>query len=361
MILVLNAGSSSVKVAVFDLDLTQRATAMVSAIGGAGKLTVDGQSAPNTSRDHADAIRQILVAFDQSGFGTDQMAAAGHRVVHGGATLTEPVRITPPIEAEITACVPLAPLHNPPALAGIAAIRGLAPDLPQYASFDTAFHAGQSAVATTYALPEAIRDRGIRRYGFHGLSYAGLIRQIDPLPSRLLALHLGAGVSLCGIHDGRSVATSMGYSPLSGPIMATRPGDIDAAAVLRLAQEDGISATLTLLNQKSGLLGLAGSADMRTLLADTGERAAFAVDHFCYWAARHAGSLIAAMGGIDAVAFTGGIGENSPMIRDRIMAHLKWLGPLPVHVIPAREEHEIARDVLRLSRQPPKQSSGAST
>ncbi|MBI1417549.1 MAG: acetate kinase [Limimaricola sp.] len=344
MILVVNAGSSSVKAALFAPDLTEVTRLMVSTIGGNAALSHDGQTRPVEAPDHATAITLIRQAL-----GERPVNAAAHRVVHGGETLTAPTRLTPDALAQIRACVPLAPLHNPPALAAIDALAASDPALPQYASFDTAFHAGQPPVATTYALPERIRARGIRRYGFHGLSYAGLVRQIAPLPDRLLALHLGAGVSLCAIHQGRSVATSMGYSPLSGPTMATRPGDIDAGAVLRLAEEDGIAATANMLNRESGLLGLSGiSADMRALLADPAPPAAFAVAHFCYWAARQAGSLIAAMGGIDALAFTGGIGENSPVIRDRITALLLWAGKVPVHVIPAREEEQIARDALAL-------------
>lgn len=344
MILVVNAGSSSVKAALFAPDLTEVTRLMVSAIGGNAALVHDGRTRPVDAPDHGAAIMLIRQAL-----GDRPVTAAAHRVVHGGADLTAPTRLTPAALKQIRACVPLAPLHNPPALAAIDALAASDPALPQFASFDTAFHAAQPAVATTYALPAHIRARGIRRYGFHGLSYAGLIRQIAPLPDRLLALHLGAGVSLCAIRQGHSVATSMGYSPLSGPTMATRPGDIDAAAVLRLAEEDGIAATARMLNHQSGLLGLSGlSADMRTLLADPSPQAGFAVDHFCYWAARQAGSLIAALGGIDALAFTGGIGENSPVIRDRITALLAWAGKVPVHVIPAREEEQIARDALAL-------------
>ncbi len=272
--------------------------------------------------------------------------------MHGGADLTAPVRLTDAVVGQIAACIPLAPLHNPHNIAGIAALTARLPGLPQYASFGTAFHATNDAVATAYAIPAAARDAGIRRYGFHGLSYAGMVAGFGAaLPRRLLALHLGNGASLCAIEDGRSRATSMGYSPLEGLTMGTRSGTIDGAAVLRLAAEHGAAQTDEMLNRESGLKGLAGTSDMRGLLAReaTGDAdAAFAVAHFCYWAARHAGSAIVAMGGVDAVAFTGGIGENSAPVRDRIMAHLAFLGHLPVHVVQAEEEKQIARDAVAL-------------
>ena len=234
--------------------------------------------------------------------------------------------------AAIDRCSALAPLHNPHNLAAITTLARLAPDLPQTATFDTAFHATNPEVAARYALPAQIEARGLRRYGFHGTSYASLVRHMPrltgaALPKRLLAFHLGNGASICAIRDAQSVATTMGYSPLGGLTMGTRTGEIDGNAVLRLAEEDGIAATQHLLNKESGLRGLSGGlSDMRALLeADTPETR-FAVEHFCYWAVRHAGSLIAAMEGVDAVAFTGGIGENAAPIRARIFEGLAWLG-----------------------------------
>ena len=243
----------------------------------------------------------------------------------------------------------MAPLHNPRNLAGIRALQTLAPDLPQYASFGTAFHARQPEIATTYAIPKEQRAKGIRRYGFHGLSYAWMVTQFgDALPGRLLALHLGSGASLCAIKDGVSVATSMGYSPLDGLTMGTRSGAIDGMAVLRMAEDMGTEAAAHMLNHDSGLKGLGGSNDMRLLLAADTNSARFAVEHFCYWAARHAGSAIVAMGGLDAVAFTGGIGENAAPVRDRIMEHLQLFGDVPVHVIKTDEERQIATDAIGL-------------
>jgi len=350
MMLVLNTGSSSLKLAVFDDAQALIAEGNVAGVGGAGRLTLDGVKTDITTADHAAALDALLNALAAKGIALDAITAAAHRVVHGGRRLTAPTRITNDTIAQITAMVPLAPLHNPPALAGIAAVTQHLPHVPQFASFDTAFHADQPDVATTYAIPKVQRDQGIRRYGFHGLSYAGMVRQFgNALPERLLALHLGAGVSMCGIVDGKSRVTTMGYSPLSGPTMATRSGDIDGMAVLRIVQELGIDGAAHLLNKQSGLLGLSGtSADMRTLLADPSPQAAFAVDHFIWSLVRQAGSLIAAMQGVDAVAFTGGIGENSADIRDRVMARLAWLGDLPMHVIPADEERQIAIDAASL-------------
>lgn len=361
MLLVLNTGSSSIKAALFDADLAEIRTARVTGIGqktgqngGATlKLGPDGDSAgwhrDVDASDHKAGLAAILEALAAEGIGEGRITAAAHRIVHGGAALTRPVRLTPDAVAVIEAHVPLAPLHNPPGLAGIRAMSAALPDLPQYASFDTAFHAVQSDLATAYAIPREFREAGIRRYGFHGISFAAMVAHFGAgLPERLLGLHLGAGISLCAIRDGRSVATTMGYSPLSGPTMATRSGEIDGMAVLRMAEELGVAEAGRVLNRLSGLRGLAGTADMKTLLDTDSDTARFAVDHFVHTVLREAGAMIALMGGIDAIAFTGGIGENSDVIRGRILDGLAWLGALPVHVVPAEEERQIARDAWRL-------------
>ena len=333
MLLVVNAGSSSIKVALFD-----GVTAVRS--GRAMEIAADG---------HAAALGKLLA----QGFG-DGLTAAAHRVVHGGAGLTAPCRIDAGVLAGIAACVPLAPLHNPANLVAIRALAALMPDLPQYASFDTGFHATNPAVATRYALPVAASALGLRRYGFHGISYAALVRKVKEItggegPKRLLALHLGNGASLCAIADGRSVATTMGYSPLDGLTMGTRSGGIDGNAVLRLAEVHGIAAAARILNRESGLLGLGGSSDLRALQAAGTDAARFAVQHFCYWAVRHAGSMIAAMGGLDALAFTGGIGENAVGVRGEILKGLDWIAAgKPVWIIPADEERQIALEALAL-------------
>ena len=377
-ILVVNAGSSSLKLALFDAGLKPVLNASVSEIGGASRLRAGGAARPCPAPDHEAALAAMLREFERRGHGLGRqgsggLAAAGHRVVHGGRRLTAPCRIDAESLAQIEACVPLAPLHNPPSLAAIRALARIAPDLPQTASFDTAFHAGNPEEALRYALPEALDEAGIRRYGFHGLSYAGLVARLPelsgrPLPGRLLALHLGNGASLCAIRDGRSVATTMGYSPLGGLTMGTRAGEIDGNAVLRLARERGIDEAARLLNQESGLLGLGGHSDMEALRrAGTGQ-ADFAIRHFRYWAVRHAGAMIAAMGGLDALAFTGGIGENDAETRGEIAAGLGWLGVridasaneagaaalhpagagIPVWIVPADEERVIAGDTVAL-------------
>lgn len=369
-ILVINAGSSSVKAALFDDSLSETASASAEEIGGASRLTVGDARGPAALPDHRAALAAILAAFAQDGHPLDSVSAAAHRVVHGGAALTAPCRITPEVLAAIDACVPLAPLHNPANLTAIRALAGLAPHLPQYASFDTAFHATNPPVALRYALPPAAEALGLRRYGFHGISYASLTARLPgltgaPLPRRLLALHLGNGASLCAILDGRSVATTMGYSPLDGLTMGTRTGGIDGNAVLRLAQDHGIDGAARILNRESGLRGLGGHSDMRALRAAVTPEAAFAIDHFAYWAVRHAGSMIAAMGGLDAIAFTAGIGENDADMRARIVAGLAWLGAeldpdaraprlhsaasrVAIWTVPADEERQIAQEAQRL-------------
>ncbi len=349
MILVVNAGSSSIKVELFGSDLDSVLSGSITEIGGNARIRLGLLDQTVFAPDHKAAFKAILQALDAQGHPVDSLTAAAHRIVHGGAGLTAPARMTPDILLQIEGYNALAPLHNPHNLSAIRALAELAPGLPQYGSFDTAFHAGHSDVATTYAIPQSERDKGIRRYGFHGLSYASLVEALRPdLPRRLLALHLGNGSSLCAILDGKSVATSMGYSPIDGLVMGTRPGEIDGMAVLRMAQDHGIDGATRLLNKDSGLKALGDTNNMAALLASDRPEARFAVDHFCYWAARQAGSAIVAMGGVDAIAFTGGIGENAEPIRQKILDHLGFLGPLPVHVIPADEERQIARDALAL-------------
>jgi acetate kinase len=348
VILVVNAGSSSVKIALFDRDLNQVAKGAVTEIGATGELTLGAFRQPVRASDHDAALSLLLAVLRAEDHPPESLTASAHRVVHGGATLTAPCRLDATALAAIEACVPLAPLHNPGNLAGIRALQRLVPDLPQFASFDTAFHATNPPVATTYALPKAFRDAGLRRYGFHGISYASLVERLDPLPRRLLALHLGNGASLCAILDGKSVATSMGYSPLEGLVMGTRTGHIDGMAVLDIARAAGLDRAADILNRESGLKALAGTSDMETILSRDDEDARFAVEMFAYWAIRQAGSAIAALGGLDALAFTGGIGEHAAPIRERIVEGLAWAGRVPVHVLPAEEERRIARDAAAL-------------
>lgn len=349
MILVVNAGSSSIKIELFDTDLTSVLDGKLTEIGGNARIQLGAFKQSCFAPDHRSAFQTLLQALEAQGYPAAGLTAAAHRIVHGGAEMTAPTLLTPDVLTRIEAFNALAPLHNPHNLSAVRALGGLVPDLPQYGSFDTAFHAGNDVLATTYAIPKPERDKGIRRYGFHGLSYASLVENMRPdLPRRLLAFHLGNGSSLCAILDGKSVANSMGYSPLDGLVMGTRPGEIDGMAVLRIAQEHGFDGATRLLNKESGLKGLGGTNDMAELLSLDSDEAAFAIDHYCYWAARQAGSAIVAMGGVDAVAFTGGIGENAAPVRDKILTHLAFLGDLPVHVIPADEERQIARDALAL-------------
>ena len=346
MWLIVNAGSSSLKLKVFDGE-REVAKAFVGEIGPDG---------------HRVAMAEGLA---QAGVALDRLTAAAHRVVHGGAGLTATLRVTPEVVRQIQDCIPLAPLHNPANLVGIQAVAALAPDLPQYAAFDTAFHATNPEVAVTYALPQAERAHGLRRYGFHGISFAALVRILRArgnLPQRLLACHLGNGCSLAAILNGRSVATTMGYSPLDGLTMGTRTGGIDGNAVLRLAELRGVERAGQILNRESGLLGLGGASDIRALHAAGTPEARFALQHFAYWAVRHAGSMVAAMGGLDAVVFTGGIGENDPWMRKEILSGLRFLGVssdldanarnetnlhdatgrVVILVVPADEERQIA-------------------
>jgi acetate kinase len=376
-ILVLNAGSSSIKFAVFGPDLARKLSGSATEIGGASQLEIGGKVTSEHFASHKAALSAILNALAGHGVNTQTLAAAAHRVVHGGRNLTKPVRITPEVLTEITNCSPLAPLHNPHNLAAIEALADIAPDLPQYASFDTSFHATNPKVATRYAIPKTMETRGIRRYGFHGLSYASLVRNLpeisgQKLPSRLLAFHLGNGASICAIRNGESIATTMGYSPLDGLTMGTRSGGIDANAVLRLVEDYGVARTKAILNNESGLLGLSGgTSDMRKLMLEHSADSDFAVEHFVYWTVRHAGGLIAAMEGLDAIAFTGGIGENAFGVRARILRAFGWLGVamdpdynvkgatrlhadvsrVAIWVVPAEEERMIAADALDLMQE----------
>ena len=373
-ILVLNAGSSSIKFAVYTTDLSEQVNGLAEGIGSTPRLKVGSKEYLLEYTNHAEALQAILDALEEEGYSLSEFQAAAHRVVHGGRSLTAPVRVNPDVIAQINDCTPLAPLHNPHNLGAMLTLAQLAPNLPQFASFDTAFHATNPDVATRYAIPRIEETRGIRRYGFHGLSYASLVLALPALsgatlPKRLLAFHLGNGASLCAILDGKSVATTMGYSPLDGLTMGTRSGGIDANAVLKLVEDNGLDRTKAILNNESGLLGLSGGkSDMRKLMMDGSPESAFAVEHFCYWSLRHAGSLIAAMEGLDAIAFTGGIGENAVAVRARILRGLKWLGVelddaanaqggprlnkkgsnIECWIVPAQEERMIAADALRL-------------
>jgi acetate kinase len=373
---VFNGGSSSIKFALFGDALERILSGQASEIGWGGQLEIAGERKAAPFADHASALEAIIAALGRRGVRLSGLAGVAHRVVHGGTRLVAPCRLTPDSIAEIEACIPLAPLHNPHNLAVIRAVGEIAPRLRQFASFDTAFHATNPEVAVRYAIPQAEEAKGIRRYGFHGISFAGIVERLPqttgrPLPKRLLALHLGNGASLCAMEDGQSVATTMGYSPLEGLTMGTRCGSIDGNAVLRIAADHGIDGAARILNRESGLIGLGGKSDMRELRSANTPEAQFAIEHFCYWAARHSGSMIAAMRGLDAIVFTGGIGENDAAVRAGIGEMLAWTGlrfddaanarhaarlhadasAIAVWIVRADEERTVANDAMRVMRE----------
>jgi acetate kinase len=343
-ILVLNAGSSSLKFSVF-LGGEPLAPLLRGQIEGlfiaprfvarnaAGATVGEREWPAGTQLGHLGAI-QFLFDWGRGALGEHRITAAGHRVGHGGRKFTRPVLIDAKILTALEAFIPLAPLHQPHNLGAIKVVAELAPELPQVACFDTAFHRTQSAVAQTFALPRNYAEEGVLRYGFHGLSYeyiAATLPTIDAQAAtgRTIVAHLGSGASMCAMKGGQSVATTMSFSPLDGLPMGTRCGAIDPGVLLYLMDHYGLDARAleNLLYQKSGLLGVSGiSSDMRTLLESSDSRAAEAVDLYVYRIGRELGSLAAALGGLDALVFTGGIGENAPAIRARVCQDAAWLG-----------------------------------
>jgi acetate kinase len=321
-VLVLNCGSSSVKYRLFDGARTV-AKGLVANIGEAGSDTAD----------HESALRRITDELDLTG-----LAAVGHRVVHGGTRFSAPALIDDEVVAAVTDLVPLAPLHNPANLAGIAVARSLLPGVPQVAVFDTAFHRTLPPEAARYAIDVEVADRyGIHRYGFHGTSHAYVSRRTAALLGRPLdqvntvTLHLGNGASACAVRGGRSVATSMGLSPLPGLVMGTRSGDIDPAAVFHLHRVAGMSLDEIddLLNHRSGMAGLCGANDMREVVRRRGagdEAATLAFDIYCHRLRGYVGAYYALLGRLDAIAFTAGVGENAPDVRAGALAGLADLG-----------------------------------
>ena len=298
----------------------------------AGASLVDEYLAEGTT--HEDALAALL-RWLEGHFQDHRLIAAGHRVVHGGSLYTAPVRIDASVTAELRRLIPLAPLHQPHNLAAIAALAKLHPALPQVACFDTAFHHTQSEVATEFALPRRLAAEGIRRYGFHGLSYEYIASVLPDIlgpaeaDGRVVVAHLGSGASMCAMHRRKSVATTMGFTALDGLPMGSRCGNLDPGVVLYLIQEKGMTAQAVsdLLYHSSGLLGVSGlSDDMRALLASEDPHAANAVALFVYRISRELGSLAAALGGLDALVFTAGIGEHAPEIRRRACEQAAWLG-----------------------------------
>ena len=322
--LTVNAGSSSIKYALFARDGDPAVPVLSGQVEGLG---VGG-------RGHAQGMADVLDRMAGGAARVWRVAVVGHRIVHGGTAFAQPVLIDEAVLQALHALAPLAPLHQPHNLSGVAAARAAFPGVPQMACFDTAFHRTQAEVHQRFALPAAWHDAGVRRYGFHGLSYESICAQLaadEPAlaAGRVVVAHLGNGASMCAIAGGRSVATTMSFSPLDGLTMGTRCGRLDAAVVLHLIDHHGMdtAAVSELLHKQSGLLGLSGlSADMRTLLASEWPAARLALDHFVESAARELAGLAAAMRGIDALVFTGGIGENSGVLRSRIVGTAAWMG-----------------------------------
>ena len=336
-ILILNCGSSSLKAALIADDGRRLAALSIDDIGGRPRLECGGEARAVVVADAGAAAALALDELGARGLLATGLAAVGHRVVHGGERFGAPVLIDDAVEAAIAALVALAPLHNPPALAGIRAARARLGDVPHVAVFDTAFHATLPRRAREYALPRALAARlGIRRYGFHGTSHAHVAAAAaawlgaDPGTLRLVTCHLGAGASVTAVEYGRSVDTSMGFTPLEGLVMATRPGDLDAGALLALLRSGlSVDALDRLLNRESGLAGLAGTADMREVErrareGDDGCRVALQV--YAHRVRKYIGAYAAVMGGVDAIVFTAGVGEHSAGVRYRIAQRLEFLG-----------------------------------
>ena len=365
-IAVLNAGSSSFKFSLFadgaeGLELVARGQAeglytspRFAAKDGTG-ATIDEKSwAEGFSLGHAGALDH-LVTFLRARLSGPELAAVGHRVVHGGLRYTQPVRVDAAVLAVLEKYIPLAPLHQPHNLAPIRTLLERRPDLPQVACFDTAFHRGQPPVAQAFALPKAITDRGVIRYGFHGLSYEYIATVLPEHDSKaaggkVVVLHLGNGSSMCALASGRSIASTMGFTAADGLPMGTRSGSLDPGVILYLMDvlEMDARAIEKLIYQQSGLLGVSGiSSDMRTLEASTELGAQLAIDLYVYRIGRELGSLAAALGGLDAIVFTGGIGENSRSLRERVCRGAAWTG---VELDPDANQRNLPRISTAASR-----------
>jgi acetate kinase len=389
-LLTLNAGSSSLKASLFEVRdgaISLALKGQVEGIGVAPRFTTrtaDGALGEETAWPDPltpfETLLQAVIDWAEAHLGAAALMAVGHRVVHGGREHVSPERVTPALIAALERLIPLAPLHEPHNLAPMRAIAASRPDLPQAACFDTAFHATLPDVAARFALPEAFWDAGVRRYGFHGLSYEYIARRLavvapDLAAGRVVVAHLGSGASLCALRAGVSIDTTMGFTALDGLMMATRCGAIDPGVILYLLRQDDLSpeAVETLLYQRSGLLGVSGlTGDMSALLASDDPHAAEAVELFVYLLVRQAGGLICTLGGLDGLVFTAGIGERAAAIRARVCERLAWLGvtldPVAnaanaelistpasrvcVRVIPTDEELMIARHTLDVTERP---------
>ncbi|MGC8532412.1 MAG: acetate/propionate family kinase [Acidiphilium sp.] len=383
-VLVLNAGSSSLKFALIETTRQRLAVGEIERIGEAphffahnqaGQTLIDRTWHDGASLSHEDLLKPLL-DWAENHLQGDRLIGVGHRIVHGGTQFAAPVRLTAQIIDALEKLTPLAPLHQPHNLAPIRAIATLRPDLPQIGCFDTGFHHAMPDIATRLPLPDAYHQAGVRRYGFHGLSYEYIVRRfanLDPhrAGGRVIAAHLGNGASACALRAGQSVETSMGFTALDGLMMGTRTGSLDPGVVLYMLEQEHRSAAAIshLLYNSSGLLGVsAESSDMRVLLASTRPQAKLAIALFCHIAAREIAALTTALGGLDALIFTAGIGEHAAPVRAGICANLAHFGitlddtannqnallvsrpttPVAVYVIPTDEEAMIAEHSLTL-------------
>ncbi|XSC45346.1 acetate/propionate family kinase [Bradyrhizobium sp. RDT10] len=388
-VLVLNAGSSSIKFGLFDISETEprllckglldehEAKPGFSVIDATGNHLFEKRTAP--ARDDGDALLADILNWSNDHLAGGTLVAVGHRVVHGGRDFDGPAQVTDKIIEAMDALTPLAPLHQPRCLSPIRAIRLLQPGLTQIACFDTAFHHGLAPPVTRFAIPRRFEEMGIRRYGFHGLSFefiANRMAEISPglAAKRTVTAHLGNGASLCAMRNGRSLDTTMGLTPLDGLMMGTRGGAIDPGVLLYLQQQGmSLNELERLLYQESGLLGVSGlSSDMRVLLASDDPQAAEAIELFTFRVAREVAAMASTLGGLECLVFTGGIGEHSAEIRELICERLQWLGVridhsandrtsecidtegsmVEVRVIPTSEETMIARHCSKMLRTP---------
>jgi acetate kinase len=385
-ILTINAGSSSIKFALFEANATleRMASGEVEGIGGAphffvrdadGTMLHEKRWAHGEELTHEELLSPLLDWVEQH-LGDAKLIAAGHRIVHGGEKFVEPIRVDANVLLELSKLNTLAPLHEIHNLSAVKAVMALRKNLPQIGCFDTAFHHEMPVIATRLAIPRHFHDEGVRRYGFHGLSYeyiSGRMREIAPplASAKVIAAHLGNGASVCAMQNGKSIDSSMGFTALDGLVMGTRCGTIDPGVLLYFMQARGMSAEAIsdLLYKKSGLLGVSGiSADVRDLLASEDPAAAEAVALFVFHAARQISALIASLGGLDGLIFTAGIGEHAAPVRTAICARLSWLGisldeaaniknagiistpssKIEVHIIPTDEEAMIAKHCLEV-------------
>jgi acetate kinase len=380
-VLTINTGSSSLKAAVLDIAnlADRRLTAQVEHIGHESVMRVTNGAGdeiaiePIVGKDHGEALTGLIDWLGRNGE-LRPLVAVGHRLVHGGPEYSAPRLIDDAMMAAIQQFIPFAPNHLPQALAAIDATREALPDLPEVACFDTAFHRTMPPVAQRYPLPPEFEREGVIRYGFHGLSYASIVDRLgDRIAPRTIVAHLGNGASMAALRDGKSVDTTMGFTPLGGLMMGTRPGDLDPGLMLYLLQQTGrtIDEVATLVTNQTGLRGVSQrSADMKTLLdhEDDDRQVASALELYVYLARKQLGGLLAVLGGIDLLVFTGGIGEHAAPIRDRICRELAFAGieidpakniahapvisyddaPVRVMIVPSDEERMIARDTVQL-------------